>query len=101
MNFGLPDKCITEIHRILKNYPSVKKAILYGSRANGNYKKGSDIDITLLGDTITSTDLMHIAGDLDDSSIPYFVDISIFNNIDNQLLHEHIKRVGILFYNQI
>jgi predicted nucleotidyltransferase len=28
----------------------VEKAILYGSRAKGNYKNGSDIDLTLRGE---------------------------------------------------
>ena len=99
-NFGLSDNVIATIHDILKKYPSVEKVVLYGSRAKGNYKNGSDIDLTLIGETLTYDNLLSISGELDDSFIPHKVDLSIFDRIDNAKLRKHIERVGVVFYKQ-
>ncbi len=95
---GLPETTITTMHTILKKYPNVEKAILYGSRAKGDYKNGSDIDLTFIGENINYDDLVHIAGEFDESNIIYTVDVSIFNDIDNLALRDHIHRVGMVFY---
>ncbi|CDH43621.1 restriction endonuclease subunit S [Candidatus Contendibacter odensensis] len=96
--FGLSDKTLTTIRQILADYPAVKKAILYGSRAKGNYKKGSDIDLALIGDALDQRILGEIAGRLEESPIPYQVDLSLWKQIDNQNLLEHIECVGVVFY---
>jgi uncharacterized protein len=72
--------------------------VLYGSRAKGNFKNGSDIDLTLMGEALTHQDMLSIYGDFDDSSIPYMVDVSIFEEIDNLQLRSHIERVGVVLY---
>jgi predicted nucleotidyltransferase len=97
-SFGLSDQTLAIIRRILADYPAVKKAILYGSRAKGNYQKGSDIDLTLVGDGLDHHILGEIAGILDDSPIPYQVDLSIRDHLDSPSLLEHIERVGVVFY---
>ncbi len=73
--------------------------VLYGSRARGDYKNGSDIDLTLRGgDALTHTILSKIANDLDDQLLPYTIDLSIFKNIRNPDMVEQIERVGVVFY---
>lgn len=96
--FGLPDKTITTIRQILAEFPVVEKAILYGSRAKGNCRHGSDIDLTLVGDRLDINTLGRIADMLDDSPIPYQVDLSIFDQLKHTGLREHIERVGVVFY---
>ena len=98
MKFGLTDDSIQLIHDILKKYPEVEKAIIYGSRAKGNYRPGSDIDLTLLGTNLTYNIRSQIASDLDDSYSPYLFDISIFDKLNSPDLEEHINRVGQIFY---
>ena len=49
MKYGLKESVIQQISAILARHPQVNQAILYGSRAKGNYKHGSDIDLTLRG----------------------------------------------------
>lgn len=96
--FGLPDQTIAIIRQILADYPTVKKAIIYGSRAKGTHKKGSDIDLTLIGESLDHTILGEIAHRLDESPIPYQVDLSLWEQIDSSNLREHIERVGQVFY---
>lgn len=98
MKFGLTDKTIAQIHGVFAHYPTVEKVIIYGSRAKGNYKNGSDIDLTLVGDNITDQDLSHIMREFDELPTPYSFDLSIFKQIDHADLIDHIKRIGIEFY---
>jgi len=100
MKYGLRDSHIEQILLVLRNYPSIDRAILYGSRAKGNYREASDIDLTLLGDTL-DLDLLHsIEIALDELLLPYTIDLSIFHKIENTDLIEHIKRVGIVIYDR-
>ena len=96
--FGLPDKTLAVIRQILGSFPAVDKAILYGSRAMGNFKPGSDIDLTLVGDGLDSHILAEIAARLEESPIPYLVDLCHWNGLNHALLREHIERVGVVFY---
>ena len=100
MEFGLPDSTLATVRQILATCPQVETAILYGSRAKGNYKPGSDIDLTLIGDGLGYAELSRLADALEESDIPYQVDLSILAQIDNPNLHEHIQRVGKVFYQQ-
>jgi type I restriction enzyme S subunit len=96
--YGLKETHINKIMSVFANHPDIYKAILYGSRAKGNYKKGSDIDISLVGDKLNLNKLLRIETELDDLLLPYNIDISIFDKIENQELIQHIKRVGIILY---
>jgi predicted nucleotidyltransferase len=99
MKYGLPDRTLATLESIFLKYPGVRQAILYGSRAKGTYRNGSDIDLTLKTDnTFNNSDLLHIAGDFDDSDIPYLVDISLYEKLSNQDLKAHIDRIGKVLY---
>ena len=64
----------------------------------GNYKPGSDIDITIKGENLNLDVINKIDLVLDDLLLPYTFDISIFTQINNPSLVDHINRVGIVFY---
>lgn len=98
MNFGLTDETIIAICAVLTTCPAIESAILYGSRAMGTHKPGSDIDLTLTGNNLTQSDIAEIAIGLDDLLLPYQIDLSILNEIDNPDLRAHINRVGKPFY---
>lgn len=100
MSYGLNDTDIQLIHEVLQQYPEVKQAILYGSRAKGNYRPASDIDLSLTGTKLTIAHLLAIENQLDDLLLPYKIDLSLFHTIENPSLLDHINRVGILFYEQ-
>ena len=99
MNHGLSQRSIDTMHNIFRKYKSLKKVILYGSRAMGSYKNGSDIDITIEADEdFSDFDLLRICGELDESDLPYFVDCSAFSKISDPDLKDHIVRVGKVLY---
>lgn len=96
--FGLPAATLATVRAILASCPAVEQAIIYGSRAKGTHRHGSDIDLTLLGPQLTVDTLGQLATQLEESNIPYMVDLSLFDHIDHAGLREHIERVGKVFY---
>lgn len=98
MDCGLPHATISRIQEVLSHFPNIDQAVLYGSRAKGTYKAGSDIDLTLYGDTLTIQNLSAISSELDDLLLPYTIDLSLFSMLNNADLREHIGRVGKIFY---
>jgi len=98
MKYGLSDHTLQKIRGVFSHYPQVEKAILYGSRATGTYRNGSDIDLTLYGNALTHSVLSRIDTELDDLLLPYTIDLSIFHQIDNPTMIEQIQRIGVNFY---
>jgi predicted nucleotidyltransferase len=99
MQYGLSDETLSTLNSIFAKYQNIKQVILYGSRAKGNYRNGSDIDLALKTEADFSfTDLLRVGNDFDDSYLPYFVDVSIYDNISNPDLKSHIDRVGKVLY---
>ena len=95
---GLADSVIQKICAVLTVYPQVEKAILYGSRARGDYRNGSDIVLTLCGGDLTLSVRNRIAVELDDLLLPYMIDLSIFRDISDPDMIAHIQRVGTPVY---
>lgn len=100
MKYGLEQKTIFQIIEIFKRFPQIENAYLYGSRAKGNFKPASDIDITFEGEGLTTDILNNISWQLDDLLLPYTFDLSIVHHISQQDLIDHIKRVGLLLYSK-
>lgn len=96
--FGLTDNTIMLINGVLAKYPQVKEAIIYGSRARGDYRNGSDIDLTLKGEDISNTILSKLEWDIDDLLLPYFFDISIYSKLHNPAFINSIDTEGKVFY---
>ncbi len=97
-DIGLTEQEERKLTDLLARYPKVEKAVIYGSRAKGNHRKFSDIDLTLCGQTLSISDLNKIDNAIDNLLLPYDVDLSIFDKLKNKALIEHIKRVGITIY---
>jgi predicted nucleotidyltransferase len=101
VKYDLPDAAIKKIRVVLGRHPQAKQAILYGSRAEGTHKRGSDIDLTLRGGAdMTLPVLYRIMDELDDLLLPYTIDLSIYANMDDPEVKAHIYRVGLVFYEQ-
>lgn len=90
-----------KLQSVFAEADAVAEVVLYGSRAKGSYRPGSDIDLTLKGNGLTTRRLMELSCKIDDLLLPYEVDLSIFNHIDNLALIDHINRVGkVVFRNE-
>jgi predicted nucleotidyltransferase len=87
-----------QLIELFKAEQNIAEVILYGSRAKGTYKPGSDIDLTIKGDKLTTTWLLELSVKIDNLLMPYEVDLSIFKHIDNPDLVEHINRVGMVVF---
>lgn len=98
MKFGLADSTIEKINSGFRQYPEIEEAIIYGSRAKGNFREGSDIDITLIGNRVNRKIRSKISIAIDELNTPYLFDISIHQNLNNPELEKHIKKHGKKFY---
>jgi uncharacterized protein len=82
---------------IFKNFKNVGKAILFGSRAMGNYQSNSDIDIAIYNyGSLMESELIEL--ELEELPLPYKFDLKDVSSIKNKALQEHINRVGIVIY---
>lgn len=94
---GLPEAAVNKICGIFRDYPGISRVILYGSRAMGTYRHGSDIDLCLDAEPLGLTELLAIENKIDDLLLPWKVDLSLMHALDNPALLEHIRRVGVDF----
>ncbi|MBP3259799.1 MAG: nucleotidyltransferase domain-containing protein [Prevotella sp.] len=96
--FGLDEDEWRYLQDVFASTQALEKVVLYGSRAKGNYKPFSDIDITLMGQNLSESDLTDVMSKLDESSLPYFCDVSLFKNLTSKPLLDHIMRRGKTIY---
>lgn len=95
---GLSSSDLNVIINVLKSYPTIDEAILFGSRAKGTHKPGSDVDIAIRGPG-TESITARLSGQLNDETpLPYTFDVVSLDTLENQALREHIERVGVLLY---
>ncbi len=101
-NFGLSTESTDWILRVLKVFPEIEEAIIFGSRAKGNSKPGSDIDIAVKGHFPEYTFTERIRNMLQEGLLlPYFFDVVDYDHISDLALKEHIDRVGKIFYKKV
>ena len=93
--FGISDTDLSKITSLLRSTAGVEKARIFGSRALGTFRAGSDIDIAVTAPSMDHTEFLRLATSLDDLMLPYKIDLIIMHHIDNAPLTEHIESVGI------
>lgn len=100
-SFGITEKSYTLLLELFTRQPEVEEAWLFGSRAKGTHKKGSDVDLAIKGSACNPGLALTMANKANEElPIPYQVDIIDYCSIDNPALKEHIDRVGLLFYSR-
>ena len=97
-SFGLPAEAVEKLRGVFQGWPQIQRVLLYGSRAKGSYRPGSDIDLTIEGEQLSLSELLAIENQIDDLLLPWMVDLSLKHHIDNPALLDHIQRVGVSFY---
>lgn len=99
--YGLSETDINNVIEVLRANQKVKKIVLFGSRAKGNFKEGSDIDIALIGNDLRLNDILDFSLEIDKLFLPYKFDLIIFGRIKEKELVEHINRVGIVLFERV
>jgi predicted nucleotidyltransferase len=92
---GLSENTVAQIARVLTRFPEVEKAVLFGSRAKGTYKRGSDIDLALIGAALDWRIIGRIYDALDDLLLPYRFSVVTYDGSTDPEVAAHIARVGI------
>jgi predicted nucleotidyltransferase len=95
---GLSERTVAEIQEVLARFPQVDKAVLFGSRAKGTQKNGSDIDLALSGKDLDWRILGRIEDALDDLLLPYGFSLLCHDERMDSEVAAHIARVGRPFY---
>ena len=95
MKYGLLNEIYLQIQNIIKKY-NMYTFKLFGSRARGNFKINSDIDIAVIGN-VSKEDEFKILNDFDLLEIPYTIDIVFVNKIQKQELLNSILKEGVDF----
>lgn len=98
MDTGIQGQVINEIVDVIKQFPKISEVVLYGSRAMGTFRHGSDIDLAIYGSGLEFRDKLDLSIALDDLDYPYSFDITIYNKIKNDALKKHIDEKGLQIY---
>jgi len=94
---GFKQGDLSTIVQIISTIPEIKKVVIFGSRAKGNYKAGSDTDMAVW--STNDAAILRLAGILNDETLlPYKFDVLNYNTINSNQLKEHIDRVGVEIY---
>jgi len=99
MRFGIENSVWDEIVQVFQKYPEIDRVVLFGSRAMGNFRFNSDIDLVLFSNEISFRRFLDLSADLSDLGLLYRIDLIDFNRITNEELKSHIERVGLIIYN--
>jgi len=98
-SFGILERDLNSVVKELEKFTELEKAVIFGSRAMGNYKKGSDIDIAIFGENITFRILSRLYTILNEEiQTPYFIDVVHFEKTENEALKKHIREQGKIIY---
>jgi predicted nucleotidyltransferase len=96
--FGLSSNNIAKINSVFNQYSDINEVLIFGSRAKGNYRDNSDIDLVIKGKNINLSTLQEIENKLEELYIPNSIDLIVYDNINNSDLLNHINRIGKQFY---
>jgi predicted nucleotidyltransferase len=97
--YGLIPGDWAHINDAIRQWDAIDEVVLFGSRAKGNYKPGSDVDLAVKGDRITQRTLAQLADCLNEEKpLPYFFDVVHYDTLEEQNLIDHINRVGVVIY---
>jgi predicted nucleotidyltransferase len=97
--FGLLDSDLEKIVSVLSNHAKVERAYIFGSRAKGNFKNESDVDLALKGDEMDFDTVSQVSFLLnEETNMPYKFDILNYHSIKEPDLVKHIDLVGIEVY---
>jgi predicted nucleotidyltransferase len=100
MRFGLPDEFLSVVGLFGNSNLKIEQIILYGSRATGQYRNGSDVDLALVGSHLTIDDIIQLERQLETLDLLNKFEILIFDRISSSELKEQILTLGVELYSR-
>jgi len=101
-NFGLRNSDIEAICKLLQKFPQIEQAVIFGSRAKGNFRQGSDVDIALKGKHLTLQIIAKVSFLLnEETAMPYKFDVLDYHSLEDPTLLESIDKTGIVLYENL
>lgn len=97
-NFGLSAQTIALLHSAFSKFPAIDEVQIFGSRATGKFRAGSDIDLAIFSPTLSYNDLLDLQITIDDLELLYKIDLLDYKKIDHPALKNHIDQAGKTFY---
>lgn len=98
LQFGLSERIANSLRETFARYPQVRKAVMYGSRAAGNHRAYSDIDIAVIAPAMQAHDFSALWNELDDLPILFRLDVVHFDRVNNPRLRQNILNDGVDLY---
>lgn len=96
---GLIERDFYYIRKALEKFPEIEGVKLYGSRALGNYKNGSDVDLAIVGEKVSHKTMVSLNDYLNEIyPLPYMFDLVHYDSLSNENLKNHIDQFGKELY---
>lgn len=90
---SVPKAAQQRLLHLLSQHHHVEAVLLFGSRAMGRHRPGSDLDLCLEGDQLTHRDRLQLMAAIDDLLLPWSVDLVLRHEMPPEL-EAHLQRVG-------
>ena len=95
---GLKERHRRAVIDIISANAKVERAVLFGSRATGNFRAASDVDVALFGDRLSMSDQANLTAAIEDLTIPQRVQLLLYETVDSIALRKHIENQGVEWY---
>lgn len=96
--FGLSECIRADFDRVFAQYPAIERVLIFGSRAKGSARAGSDIDLAVLASGMSDGEFVRLWSQIDDLPLVFKVDLLHWDRLANPALKDKIRGEGVLFY---
>lgn len=98
LTFGLSERIRADFERVFTQYQAIERVLIFGSRAKGNARAGSDIDLAVVSSGMTDAEFARLWSEIDDLPLVFKVDLLHWDRLANPALQDKIQREGVSFY---
>jgi len=100
-NPGLSDRILWDLHELFSRFPEVETVLIYGSRAKGTFRRGSDIDMAVMSTTLSDKRYTQLWSEVEALPIAFGIDLLHWDQLGNPTLKDRILREGNALYPDI